>query len=214
METTKDNTVDSLSSTFVTPVETIRNAPIQEQIWPENKASADSETTESHNSMLQSNVMSYTDMNVNSDNTDVEAGDDGLASQDDDDSPSLATTQGEIVSTECLTKIPGELFHPPLLLLHSTSLSPTANALTTEEQKFTDTNQSISIVPKANQIEAQWEKASDNAVSVQSADQITTLLSDGKTFIDAANDVLSIKPHNQVDATHPKPFITGKVRIF
>ena len=209
----EENTVDSLSSTLVTPVEMIRNAPIQEQIWPENKASAGSKTTESHNSMLQSNVMSYTDMNINSDNTVVEAGDDDLASQDDDDSPSLATTQGEIVSTECLTKIPGELFHPPLLLLHSTSLSPTANALTTEEQKFTDTNQSISIVPKANQIETQWEKASDNAVSVQSADQITTLLSDGKTFIDAANDVLSIKPHNQVDATHPKSFITGNIAL-
>ena len=99
METTKENTVDSLSSTLVTPVETIRNAPIQEQIWPENKASADSETTESHNSMLQSNVMSYTDMNVNSDNTDVEAGDDGLASQDDDNPPSLA--KGQLIS-ECL----------------------------------------------------------------------------------------------------------------
>ena len=209
-----ENTVDSLSSTLVTPVEIIRNAPIQEQIWPETKASASSETTESHNSMLQSNVMLYTDMNINSDNTDVKAGDDGFARQDDDDSSSLATTQGEIVSNECLTKIPGELFHPPLLLLHSTSLSPTANALTTEEQKFTDTNQSIPIVPKANQIEAQWEKASsDNAVSVQSADQITTLLSDGKTFIDAANDVLSIKPHNQVDATHPKSFITGTLML-
>ena len=100
METTKENTVDSLSSTLVTPVETIRNASIQEQIWPENKASADSETTESHNSMLQSNVMSYTDMNVNSDNTDVEAaGDDGLVSQDDDNPPILA--KGQLIS-ECL----------------------------------------------------------------------------------------------------------------
>ena len=209
-----ENTVDSLSSTLVTPVEMIRNAPIQEQIWPENKASAGRETTESHNSTLQSNVMSYTDMNINSNNTDVEVGNDGLASQEDDNSPSLGRAQGEIVSTACLTKTPGELSYLPLLLLHSTSLPTTANAQTIEEQKFTDTNQSIPIVPKANQIEAQWEKASDNAVSVQSADQITTLLSDGKTFIDAANDVLSIKPHNQVDATHPKPFITGKVRIF
>ena len=49
--------------------------------------------------MLQSNVMSYTDMNVNSDNTDVEAGDDGLASQDDDNPPSLA--KGQLIS-ECL----------------------------------------------------------------------------------------------------------------
>ena len=103
------------------------------------------------------------------------------------------------------------------LLCEDKQIVSTSNEVSSAiDQKFLKRAEIIPLLaPKANQIEEQWEKESDNALFLQKkTDEIMTIVSDGDlpcqskgATSKADDDALSIQPHSQVNRAHPKQFI-------